>query len=69
MIDAVEEQVNGRQDEFELSERRHRELVAAVLVLGEVIKREDIEVPQIVQTWLEMSNALSRRSSSSGSRG
>ena len=70
MTEAVQEKVSARQEDVELSEeRRHRELVAAILALGEVIKRDEIELPQIIQTWLEMSNALSKWSPRSGSRG
>jgi len=70
MIEAVEEQASACQEDLEQTEeRRHRELIAAVLVLGEVIKRDQIEVPQIMQTWLEMLNTLSRWSPRSGARG
>ena len=50
---ALQETVN-RLDAEERNERRHRELMAAILTAGLLMTSKDIDSPQVIAWWRDM---------------
>ena len=47
-------------DSEEQNERRHRELMAAILTVGMLTTRQDIDSPQVIAWWRDILRNLPR---------